>query len=80
MKIRFDLTVRFADHAGADKLRRVLLPDNKGLPRDQKFKAVLDESALKVVILSPRLMPGLSTLDSVLLDVDLFNEISSSST
>ncbi|MBI3116440.1 MAG: hypothetical protein HYZ12_03790 [Thaumarchaeota archaeon] len=76
MKVRFDLSLKCEDEAVADKLRAVLLPDNKGFPKDQGFTMALEGSTLKFRILSRRVMPALSTVESILLDANLFHQIS----
>lgn len=79
MKIEFDLSIRCADETVASELRKVLLPDNRNVPKDQRFTMAVEGSTLKFRIVSTRVMPGLSTLESVLSDVRLFDEISQSS-
>lgn len=76
MKVRFDLTLKCEDEAIADRLRLVLLPDNRGFPKDQGFTMALEGSKLKVRVLSRRVMPGLSTVESILSDASLFHKIS----
>ncbi len=76
MKVRFDLTLKCEDEAIADKLRLVLLPDNRGFPKDQGFTTTLEGSTLKFRINSRRVMSGLSTVDSILSDASLFHKIS----
>ncbi len=76
MKVRFDLTLKCADESIADKLRLVLLPDNGGFPKDQGFTMALEGSTLKFHVLSRRVMPCLSTVESILSDASLFHKIS----
>ena len=80
MKIRFDLSLKCEDAAIADKLMAVLLPDNRGFPKDQGFTMALEGPTLKFHILSRRVMPALSTVESILSDASLFHEISRLST
>jgi hypothetical protein len=79
LNIKFDLSLRCADATIASELSKVMLPDNRNVPKDQRFTMALEGSTLKFRIVSPRLMPGLSTLESILSDASLFDEISQSS-
>ncbi len=76
MKVRFDLSFECEDETTANRLREVLTPDNRGFPKDQGFTMAIEGQTLKFRILSNRVMPGLSTIESILLDASLFHKIS----
>jgi hypothetical protein len=75
MKARLQLTLGCAGPDTAEKLAAVLGPDNRGAPGDQRFKMQLAGRTVSFDIDSERLGSAFSSLDSVLCDAALFQEV-----
>jgi hypothetical protein len=75
MRVVFDLLIRCVDERTAQSLELVLYPDNRIFPKDQRFNFIRDGKTLRFNIESPRIMPALSSLESLLSDAKLFQEV-----
>jgi len=79
LKFIFDFSFNCKDATTAGRLKAVLTPDNKGIPKTQEFSMILEGPRLKFRVESDRVMPGMSTVESVLSDAALFDEMSQTS-
>src|SRR5690348_2912794 len=76
MKTSVRLKITCQDAATAKKLLAVLSPDNRAFPKDQSFTALdLLDGALLFQAESERPLSVFSTMESILSDVQLFEEI-----
>jgi hypothetical protein len=77
MNARVRLTVFCRDAATAEMLLAVLSPDNRAFPKDQSFTSELDEGGTALVFQasSERPMSVFSTVESILADVRLFEDV-----
>ncbi|MDA4127999.1 MAG: hypothetical protein OK422_00810 [Thaumarchaeota archaeon] len=76
MRLRFELRVVCRDGKTAGNLESVLKPDNKGIPKAQRFSMARRSNTLDFVIDSDRLTSALTSVQSILSDVRLFQEVS----
>lgn len=74
-KIALHLKFGCADPAVAGKLGAVLGPDNRSVPGDQRFVMRQGRAELSFIIESERIASAFSSLDSVLSDATLFQEV-----
>jgi hypothetical protein len=75
MRIRLHLTLGCAGFEAAGKLAAVLGPDNRGVPEDQRFAMNVHGNRVSFEIESGRLVSAFTSLDSVLCDAALFQEV-----
>jgi len=75
MKTSLRLTLGCAGSDTARKLAAVLGPDNRGVPGDQRFTMKLSGREVSFEIGSDRPSSAFSSLDSVLCDASLFQEV-----
>jgi hypothetical protein len=75
LKTHLRLTLSCSDTEAAKTLAAVLGPDNRSVPADQRFEMVQAEDAVSFIIESERLVSAFSSLDSVLSDASLFQEV-----
>lgn len=73
--MRYSVRIHCADKEVCSKLESVLYPDNLSLPKDQRFTMAKRSESLLVLIESTRMMSALSSLESLLSDVNLFSEV-----
>jgi tRNA threonylcarbamoyladenosine modification (KEOPS) complex Pcc1 subunit len=79
LKAAFSLSIECRDEATAKKLHDVLAPDNRAFPKTQRFSFARKGRILLFKVESDRLLSLLSTLESVLSDVGLFQDVSMTS-
>ncbi|MDV3243728.1 MAG: hypothetical protein LYZ66_00975 [Nitrososphaerales archaeon] len=63
------------NYGTANKLASVLAPDNKVVPADQRLLMVVKSDTVLFKVESDRLPSALATVQSILQDVSLFQEI-----
>jgi hypothetical protein len=73
--LRFELRVECASRDISSKLESVLSPDNESLPRDQLFQMIRHSKDLLFMIESARVTSAFSSLESLLSDINLFQEV-----
>lgn len=74
MKTRLRLTLKCKESV-ATKLTEVLSPDNRSIPSDQMFAMRRAGDKVSFEIESQRLVSTFTSLDSVLSDIALFQEV-----
>ena len=74
-RIALHLRLDCADPSVAGKLGVVLGPDNRSVPSDQRFMMRQEAAALSFSIESDRAASAFTSLDSVLSDAALFQEV-----
>jgi len=74
-RIALHLRLGCADPSIAGKLGAVLGPDNRSVPSDQRFVMRQEAAGLSFSIESDRATSALTSLDSVLSDAVLFQEV-----
>ena len=75
MKTILHLTLGCSDAATAKSLATVLDPDNRSVPSDQRFEMLRGGSSVSFSIESEKLAAAFTSLDSVLTDAALFQEV-----
>jgi hypothetical protein len=75
MKLKFELCVVCSNSTAARNLASVLQPDNRGVPKDQRFSMERKVHSLFFLVESERIMSALSSIEGVLSDVRLFREV-----
>ncbi len=75
MKVTARLSLGCVDVRTADALEQVLAPDNVGIPRDQRFTVSREGNVLLFRCVSDEAASVFSTLNSVLKDSSLFQEV-----
>ena len=75
MKARVRVTMECRDVKTAKKLITVLSPDNRAFPNDQKFISELKGRKLVFQAESERPLSVVTTIESILSDVGLFQQI-----
>jgi hypothetical protein len=75
--MKFTIKVAFAcaTEREALSLERTLIPDNRSLPKDQRFESERSGSSLRFTIESPRPVSAVSSALSLLVDARLFQEV-----
>ena len=75
MRAVFQLAIVCMDAKTAKKLLEVLEPDNRAFPKTQRFTSERKGRRLIFLVESNRTMSLLSTLESILADVGLFQDV-----
>lgn len=75
MRATIRLRILCADAATAGKLEAVLKPDNRNVPRGQVFSMSRRSSVVLFEISSSQFQSALTSAQSILSDVSLFQEI-----
>ena len=75
MKTKVRLTMECRDDKTANKLMTVLSPDNRAFPNDQRFSSERIGSKLVFQAESERPLSVVTTIESLLSDIGLFQEI-----
>ncbi len=75
MKAAFRLSIECRDAGTAEKLLKVLAPDNRAFPKTQRFSSERKGRSLIFRVESDRVLSLLSTLESIASDVCLFQEV-----
>ena len=70
-----ELSITCATEAVARSLQLTLHPDNKGFPKGQNFHEDCKDRILSISIRSAKVMPALTTLESLLSDIRVFHEV-----
>lgn len=73
--VAIELEIECDSERTAAALNDVLMPDNRYFPKDQRFKAERKDALVSYAVLSPRLRPAITTVESILSDSKLFSEI-----
>ncbi len=75
MKATFEVSIECRDRKTAAELLAVLEPDNRAFPKGQAFAAELSGRKLVFRLRSDRFMSMISTLEGILSDAQLFQEV-----
>ncbi len=75
MKASVWVTMECRDVKTAKKLMMVLSPDNRAFPKDQRFTSEMKGKRLVFRAESERPFSVISTIESILSDVGLFQEV-----
>ena len=75
MRTTISLAFRCAGAGNAKKLEAALTPDNRGVPKDQKFSMKREGAGLVISISSERAPSAFTTANSLLVDANLFQEV-----
>ncbi|TLX94896.1 MAG: hypothetical protein E6K96_07990 [Thaumarchaeota archaeon] len=75
MRVAFEMKVICSGVEVAAKLERVLGPDNRRVPHDQRFLMRRSGKTLLFEMNSPRPLSALASVESLLNDINLFKEV-----
>ena len=75
MRVRSELIIDCRDASTARTLLRVLAPDNRAFPKNQKFVSLQKGRRLLFQVESTRISSLISTVESLLSDAGLFQDI-----
>jgi hypothetical protein len=75
LRVALEMKVTCSDEEVAEKLEKVLEPDNRGVPHDQRFLMRRRGKALLFEMVSPRPPSALASVESLLNDINLFREV-----
>ena len=75
MTVAFEMKVMCSGGEVAAKLEKVLGPDNRGVPHDQRFLMRRSGKTLLFEMNSPRPLSALASVESLLNDINLFKEV-----
>jgi hypothetical protein len=70
-----ELLIECRDASIAAALNKVLMPDNRYFPKDQRFLASKNGAVVRFKVESPRLRPAISTMSSIVSDSKLFRDV-----
>jgi hypothetical protein len=75
MKARIRLRIKCSNSRIASILEKVLAPDNRDIPEDQKLEMVRRRDVIEITIISSRLGSALTSARSIVSDVKLFSRV-----
>lgn len=73
--LTIELSIDCRDETVAEALNEALMPDNRYFPKDQRFGASRKGASIRFSVASPRSMPALSTVTSIVSDARLFRDV-----
>jgi len=75
LTVAFEMRVMCSGGEVAAKLEKVLGPDNRRVPHDQRFLMRRSGKTLLFEMKSPRPLSALASVESLLNDINLFKEV-----
>ena len=75
MRVTLEMKVTCSGGGVAARLEKVLAPDNRGVPNDQRFQMRRSGKRLLFEMNSPRPLSALASVESLLNDINLFKEV-----